>query len=301
MQFDFSENISLGIEKGIAMRMIEEHEYCKEREMPRLYRIGMFAGMGHVTIKTLRHYEEQGILKPAYVDESNGYRYYLAGQIADLQQILSLRNMDFSIEDIKAIQNGQPAKEMLCAKKQEILKQIAKLTATLAQVESYLAEENLNLSAPVLIKSLPQVTVATMKTRLFSYDELFDVMPQMGAEMERLGCICAEPDYCFTHYLEPGYKEEDILVEVCEAVTEAGENSEKVTFQVFPEVKEAACIFHKGSYDSFPKTYAILLKFIEENGYEICGNIRESYIDGVWNKESPKDWLSEIQIPVRKI
>lgn len=38
----------------------------------------------------------------------------------------------------------------------------------------------------------------------------------------------------------------------------------------------------------------------EENGYEICGNIRESYIDGVWNRESEKEWLSEIQIPVRK-
>ena len=38
--------------------------------------------------------------------------------------------------------------------------------------------------------------------------------------------------------------------------------------------------------------------FIEENGYEICGNIRESYIDGVWNKESEEEWLTEIQIPV---
>lgn len=70
-------------------------------------------------------------------------------------------------------------------------------------------------------------------------------MPQMGAEMERLGCTCAELDYCFTHYLEPGYKEDDILVEVCETVTEAGKNSEKVTFQVFPKVEEATCFFTK--------------------------------------------------------
>lgn len=32
---------------------------------------------------------------------------------------------------------------------------------------------------------------------------------------------------------------------------------------------------------------------------EIAGNIRESYIDGVWNKETESEWLSEIQIPVR--
>ena len=49
--------------------------------------------------------------------------------------------------------------------------------------------------------------------------------------------------------------------------------------------KQAACIFHKGSYDTFHKSYAVILEYIEENGYEICGNIREVYIDGVWNKE----------------
>ena len=36
-----------------------------------------------------------------------------------------------------------------------------------------------------------------------------------------------------------------------------------------------------------------------EDGYEICGNIRESYIDGVWNKETENEWLTEIQIPVK--
>lgn len=39
----------------------------------------------------------------------------------------------------------------------------------------------------------------------------------------------------------------------------------------------------------------------EENGYEIVGAIRESYIDGVWNKEDESEWLTEIQVPIRKI
>lgn len=281
------------------MKMNEKHEYCKDGlESPRLYKIGMFAAMNHVTIKALRHYDEQGLLKPEYVDETNGYRYYLASQIADLHQILSLKNMGFSLEDIRAIQNGKSEKELLLAKKQEILKEIAQLTAKLAQVEGYLVQENLDLSSPVLVKSIPEVIVATMKMRIESYDCLFELMPKMGEEMERLGCVCAEPDYCFTHYLETGYKEEDILVETCEAVTEQKQDTEDLKFKVLPEVKEAACIFHKGSYSTLSSSYAALLKFIEENGYEICGNIRESYIDGVWNKESEEEWLTEIQIPV---
>ena len=283
------------------LKMNQQHEYCKEKEQPRLYKIGMFANVNRVTIKTLRYYDEQNLLKPVYVDEENGYRYYEASQIADLHRILALKNMGFSIEDIRKILNGKEERKLLLQKKQEILKEISLLTGKLAEVESYLAKEDMDLSAPVLVKNIPEVIVCTMERRIESFDVLFSLMPEMGAEMERLGCKCAEPDYCFTHYLETGYKEEDILVEICEAVTEKKEDSDKVRFKVLPEVTEAACIFHKGSYNTFHKSYEAVLNFIEENGYEICGNIRESYINGVWNKDTPDEWLTEIQIPVQKM
>ena len=138
-----------------------------------------------------------------------------------------------------------------------------------------------------------------MKKRIDSYDELFSLMPEMGAEMERLGCRCALPEYCFTHYLEPGFRDEHILIETCEAVTEKKEDSALVKFRELPEIT-AACIFHKGSYSNFSESYAAILRFIEENGYKICGNIRENYIDGIWNKDREEDWLSEIQIPVSR-
>ena len=282
------------------MRMNEEH-ICEVKEPKRLYRIGMFANLCRTTIKTLRYYDDQNLLKPKSVDVETGYRYYEASQIADVHRILALRNMGFSIEEIRKILNGKSEKDLLQQKKQQIITEISQLTAKLAQIESYLSVEELDSESLVLIKSLPKVTVATMEKRIESYDELFDCMPQMGEEMERLGCVCAEPDYCFTHYLEPGYKEEDILIEACEAVMEAKEESELVQFKELPEVKEAACIFHKGTYDTFSLSYAMILKFIEKNGYEICGNIRESYIDGAWNKDSADEWLSEIQVPVKKM
>ena len=54
------------------------------------------------------------------------------------------------------------------------------------------------LAAPVLIKTLPAVTVACVRSRLDSYDALFDRMPELGALMEQAGCECALPKYCFT-------------------------------------------------------------------------------------------------------
>lgn len=281
------------------MRMNQKHQSCNPRAKEQLYKIGMFANMNRVTIKTLRYYDEQKLLIPVYVDEENGYRYYAAGQMAQLHRIIALKNMGFSIDDIRKIMDGAEERSFLLEKKQEILKDIAVLTDKLAQVESYLARESMNLSAPVLIKEIPQALVCTMKQRIKSYDALFELMPQMGAQMEMLECKCAQPAYCFTHYLEPEYKEEDILVEICEAVTEKKQDFGEIAFKVFLKVPMAACIFHKGSYNTLHISYAMLLQYIEENGYEICGNIRESYIDGVWNKETENEWLTEIQIPVK--
>lgn len=48
------------------------------------------------------------------------------------------------------------------------------------------------------------------------------------------------------------------------------------------------------------EAYNAVLKWIENNGYEIIDNPRELYIDGVWNKDFAEDWLTEIQFPVRK-
>ena len=184
------------------MKMYEKHSYCKEKENSRLYKIGMFAQMNHITVKTLHFYEEQGLLAPAYVDEDNGYRYYTMNQMAELHQICALKQAGFTLEDILQLKNGADRNTFLSAKKAELLQKIAELTKQIAVIEGYMADAKTYIEAPVLIKTIPAVTVASMQRRIESYDALFDMMPEMGAEMERLGCECALPEYCFTQYLE---------------------------------------------------------------------------------------------------
>ena len=180
------------------MKMNKYHPAFEDKK-ENLYRIGMFANMNRVTIKTLRYYDEQRLLLPVYVDEENGYRYYAAGQMAELQRIIALKNMGFSIDDIRKIMMGTDENLLLQEKKKEILMEISQLTAKLAQVDSCLAKENVNLSAPVIIKEIPEVIVCTMEQRIKSYDALFELMPEMGEYMEKFGCVCAKPEYCFTH------------------------------------------------------------------------------------------------------
>ncbi|MGN0708007.1 MAG: MerR family transcriptional regulator [Faecalibacterium sp.] len=281
------------------MEMKQEHKPCEQKICDTLYKIGIFAAMNHVTVKTLRFYEEQGLLMPALIHPETGYRYYTLSQMAVLHQITALKQAGFTLEEITRINSGANEEAVLLKKKSELLERIAELTRQIAVVDGYLSKKKTGLSAPVLIKTIPETTVACMRIRLESYDCLFERMPEMGALMEKAGCECALPEYCFTAYLEPGYKAEDILVEICESVVEAKKEIGNLCFKTLPEI-QAACIFHKGSYRTFSESYETVLRYIEENGYEIAGEIRESYIDGVWNKEDESQWLSEIQVPVRK-
>lgn len=276
------------------MEMKIKHQPCIPQTKNTLYRIGMFAAMNRVTVKTLRFYEEQNLLIPAYINFENGYRFYELSQMQVLHKITALKQAGFTLEEIQKLNNGCDENAILLKKKSELMSKIADLTKQLSIIEMYLTEKADTIASPVLIKKIPKVTVAAMKSKIESYDDLFEIMPKMGALMEKTGCECSLPEYCFTNYITTTG---EIIIETCEAVVEAKSELENLYFKEFPEV-QAACIFHKGSYNNLAQSYEQLLKYIEENGYKICGDFRESYIDGVWNKSDESGWLTEIQIPV---
>ena len=65
--------------------------------------------------------------------------------------------------------------------------------------------------------------------------------------------------------------------------------------------KFAEEIYHKGSYANIGEAYAFLMKYADQNGYTVAGLARECYIDGIWNKESEEEWLTEIQLPIEDV
>ena len=69
------------------------------------YSSGEFARMAHVTLRTVRYYDKQDILKPSLVTES-GARFYTDEDFARLQQILLLKYLGFSLDDIREMTIG---------------------------------------------------------------------------------------------------------------------------------------------------------------------------------------------------
>ncbi|MDC9507566.1 MerR family transcriptional regulator, partial [Clostridioides difficile] len=78
-----------------------------------MFRIGEFSKLCKTTIKTLRYYNEVGLLKPEYIDDETNYRFYSTRQILELHHIQALRQIGLSIMEIKLIQDGHNMEEIL--------------------------------------------------------------------------------------------------------------------------------------------------------------------------------------------
>ncbi|MFD6157016.1 MerR family transcriptional regulator [Nocardia sp. NPDC060256] len=65
--------------------------------------IGDFSRATHLTVKTLRHYHQIGLLAPAEVDPHTGYRRYTAEQLSVAQVVRRFRDLDMPLEEIQAI------------------------------------------------------------------------------------------------------------------------------------------------------------------------------------------------------
>lgn len=267
-----------------------------------MYTIGEFSKINRITTKTLRHYDKIGLIKPAHVDDWTGYRYYSPHQLPIIRRILHLRDMGFSLEEIDGILSDRiNLAGILKSREQEIKLSIEEEKRRLDLVRDYQRIlEGKEMKDKIVIKTLPEVMAASMRTIIPGYDTYFDIMPRMGDYMKSVGAICAEPAYCFTIYHDGEYKESDIDVEICEAVVEARQDSDKVRFKLIPGFENAACLIHRGPYSTLRETYNEIYAWITENGWEPDGPARESYIDGIWNKSNPAEWTTEIQAPVRR-
>lgn len=266
-----------------------------------MYKIGDFSILAKTTIKTLRYYEKEELLKPSFVDKYTGYRYYETNKLIDLAKIVSLRQIGLKIDEIKTILNSQDGtyEEIMKNRKSEIEEEIIKYNNQLSKI-NYILEEKF-MDYEVIIKELPDYTVYYKEGRIKDFSELTKFILESGEECKKINpdIKCILPDYCYVSYLDKEFKDRNMFVRYSQAVEKEGKESETIKFQKLKHMK-AVCIYHKGSYENLPDAYSFIMKYISENNYKIIEPPRERYIDGMWNKENKEDWLTEIQVPVEK-
>lgn len=170
-----------------------------------MLKIGEFSKLAQVSIGTLRHYDQIGLLSPVEVDKFTGYRYYSESQFPRLQRILALRGLGFSLEQIKlALAKGLTAEqmvEMLKSRRNEIHQQIEDLQKQLTEIEIRLYNhQRIGVNNMSIIKSEPKIEerpeqhhVSIRKT--VPMNDMSDAIPQYINEVaEWLDEQGVEPD-----------------------------------------------------------------------------------------------------------
>ena len=266
-------------------------------------KIGEFSKMMQVTVKTLRHYEQRGLLLPDEVDEWTGYRYYSIAQMQRLNIIRGLQRQGFTLEEIKELlENGaqMPSIVQLTQKIEETERQLQLLMERRSQLLKWMdSHKQIRTMEKFSIQSLPEIIVASHREVIPGYSALGMLcVNKIGPEMQRLGCKCPPPGYCFTIEHGKEHRPTDIDIEYCEQVEEMGEDSSIIRFKRLSAVSKVLCMRHVGPYERFYESYAEAFAYMEEQGYKMAGYPRTSYIDGAWNQDDPEQWLSVIQIPI---
>ncbi|MGN0818470.1 MAG: GyrI-like domain-containing protein [Candidatus Coproplasma sp.] len=263
-----------------------------------MYKIGEFSMLSKTTVKALRFYEEQGLIKPCFVDKFTGYRYYETCQLKEVADIVALREIGLSIKEIKKIKAGENLTKILESRKRAISDELIAYKEQLRKIDQML-KENL-MQQKITVKDIPAYTVYYKDGVIKDFSKITDFVLSAGYECSQLNPTlkCYTPDYCFINYLDGEYREKDIKIRYAQAVEAAGVENESIKFMQIAPVR-AVCIEHRGAYDGLRNAYNAVLKYVEENGFEACDLPRECYIDGCWNKDDPEDYLTEIQIPVK--
>ena len=100
-----------------------------------VYKIGDFANIVNISVRTLRYYDEIGLLKPEIVDRYTNYRYYTEDNVVEAQFITLLKGVGFTLQEIIDYKNflndyddnDDGTNQFLLKKQEQISKQMEEL------------------------------------------------------------------------------------------------------------------------------------------------------------------------------
>ena len=251
------------------------------RPMSGLLQIGEFALLAGVSVKTLRFYSDQGLLKPVSVDPRTGYRYYAKAQVADATRILNLREAGVSLGDIRAMlaqgaPDGGAVAALLETQRLSLLKERAAVESRLRIVEGLLA--SVARSGPEALAELRVVSIdpAFVYALRETIDGFGDTITELFEEAERAvaeaGARANRPPFLIIHNPE---SKGPITIEVCIPVTDQGVSA--LPARLVGGERIACSLTYTGGYEQTTPLRRQLQAQLKEAGLEPAGPLREVY------------------------
>jgi DNA-binding transcriptional MerR regulator len=272
-----------------------------------MIRIGDFSKLSRVSVKTLRFYDEAGLLKPVRVDAFTGYRYYGYDQLACLYRILAFKDLGFSLEEIGRLLDEDLSAErmrgMLKLRQSEIRQRVEDEVERLERVECWLRQieqEDPMSKYDVIIRKVDAFKVASVRGVIPLPSDQRPLWDELEGYLARQQARPSGP--CFALYHDREYKERDWDVEACEPIDAALAPAKNVRVHALPAVETMACTVHAGPFVTIGEAHDAISKWIDENGYKIVGPNREVYLRSSQPEGNQNDpgTVTELQYPVGK-
>ena len=271
-----------------------------------MLKIGDFSKLSRISIRMLRHYDEVGLLRPVKTNTFTGYRYYGEDQLLVAGRIASLRDMGFgmaAIANIMQEEDQNRVREVLELHCRELRGQAAEISEKLWCTELQIArlgkDYNMNNHYEVTVKELPARYVASVRSVLESYNYEGRLWHVLMSETKDQNLQPGDPCLAFGLYHDYEYKERDVDVEIQMTVSGRYQDTEHVRFKEVPPVLVASAVHH-GSYEEINRANVAVMAWIEENGYEMDGQMFSIYHVSPHETQNPDELVTEVCYPVRR-
>ena len=272
-----------------------------------MFSIGEFSRLGGVSVRTLRHYDEIGLLRPATVDPGTGYRGYSAQQLGQLNRIMALKELGLSLTQARRLLTGITVDElqgMLMLRRAQLEHELAQHANQLLGVEARLrsiAREGAMPPDDIVARTIPAMGVVVIagKAPAFGAENVVPVVNQLDGQFDRLRIHDrvkqAGPRLIFYDY---GH-DDDVTVYLALPVAEApGELPAPAQYRVLPPIEAAATVRSGPAASIFPMVYFDLVNWIEERGYRpVPGPGREVWLNEIDDVADVAQQVFEIQLP----
>jgi DNA-binding transcriptional MerR regulator len=273
-------------------------------------KIGEFARMTQVSIKTLRHYDALGLLRPAHTDPESSYRFYTMDQIVDMLRLLALKDCGFGLEEIGRLARQHDApeierllRERIAAQEDFVATEQARLQRMTARLQQVIAT-NEDAVFDVALKRTEPITLVGKRGCVATTDEIGPFAVTVVGQLAQAAIAFARPVihlYFDDDANENAHEHETgDQIDLFVGAPVAAIPRELGGFDCWrlPGGDLVACIIYRGDYVSIGKAYQALDRWIATSGYRQSGPCRELYHRSPAHTDDPAAYLTEIQFPI---
>ena len=270
-----------------------------------MLRIGDFARLAGVTVRALRHYEAERLLAPAHVDEATGYRSYRFEQLAALDRILALRDLGFSLADVRELLASEAdvraLTRRLSTQRARLAADIERQTSRLRRLEALQRAIAADPDAPELsvrVRPIPDVRALTMRARVRGGSQITALFEEAEARAAK-----DRADHSpFLLFHAPLDLEACIPVRASCRIPGA---------RLVSGAPLAGSITYSGAYTQTRSLHARMVRWLRRSGLRACGPLREVYhrfgadqrgyrLPARRLAAGPEQFVTELQVPAEE-